>query len=390
MAGETVTSREMLRRLIAFDTTSRNSNLELIHYVRDYLKSHGVESKLVPSEDGAKANLYASIGPNVPGGVVLSGHTDVVPVDGQPWDTDPWVVTEKDGKLYGRGTSDMKAFSAIGLSMVPRFKRANLKVPIHFALSYDEEVGCIGAHSLAERLMGDVPRPRLIVVGEPTMMSAVHAHKGTRRYHTHFRGVEAHSSMTHLGVSANHFACEFVVFLLRLQDELESRAVADSEFMPPYGTITVGTIHGGTAANILARDCVVHWEYRALPGDDDQEVITRAQAYVAETLLPAMKRKHPDAAIEFEIGPGTPPFPPEGNDEAVKLVQSWSGSNVVTSVSYGTEAGIFKNAGGVPTVVCGPGDIAQAHQPNEFILVSQIKACEAFMDRIVEWASSGR
>ena len=265
MAGETVTSLEMLRRLIAFDTTSRNSNLELIHYVRDYLKSHGVEARLVPSEDGAKANLYASIGPQAPGGVVLSGHTDVVPVDGQAWDTDPWVVTERDGKLYGRGTSDMKAFSAIGLSMVPQFQRANLKVPIHFALSYDEEVGCIGAHALAERLMGDVPRPRLVVVGEPTMMSAVHAHKGTRRYHTIFRGIEAHSSMTHLGVSANHFACEFVVFLMRLQEEPESRAAADSEFMPPYGTITVGTTHGGTAANILARECIVHWSTARRP-----------------------------------------------------------------------------------------------------------------------------
>ncbi len=386
MSGEIVGSVEMLRRLVAFDTTSRDSNLALIHYVRDYLKGHGIDSTLVPNEEGTKANLYATVGPMKEGGVVLSGHTDVVPVDGQPWNTDPWTLTEKDGKLYGRGTCDMKAFSAIGLAMVPKFLRARLKVPIHFALSYDEEVGCIGAHSLAERLMGAVPRPRVIVIGEPTMMTVVHAHKGARAYNTTFTGFEAHSSMTHLGVSAIHFAGEFIAFLNRLEAELETRAPKDSEFMPPMSTINVGTIQGGTAGNILARECRLLWISRLLPDDDQEEIERRALDYLQNTLLPAMRRKHPDANIVTEMRSSTPPFSPEGNDEAKALARAWSGSNVVGSVPYGTEAGIFRRTFGVPTVVCGPGDIAQAHQPNEFLLKSQIDACETFMNRMLEWA----
>ncbi|HJQ57688.1 MAG TPA: acetylornithine deacetylase [Vineibacter sp.] len=386
MPGEIVSSVEMLRRLVAFDTTSRDSNLALIHYVRDYLKGHGVESTLVPNAEGTKANLFASVGPAAEGGVVLSGHTDVVPVDGQPWDTDPWALTAKDGKLYGRGTCDMKAFSAIGLAMVPQFMRAKLKVPIHFALSYDEEVGCLGAHSLAERLMGAVPRPRVIIIGEPTMMTVVHAHKGARGYVTTFTGVEAHSSMTHLGVSAIHFAGEFIAFLNRLESELESRASKDSEFTPPMSTINVGTVQGGTAGNILARKCTLLWISRLLPSDDQEEIERRALDYLQNTLLPAMRRRHPDANIVTEKRSATPPFSPEGNDEAKALARAWSGSNVVGSVPYGTEAGIFRRTLGVPTVVCGPGDIAQAHQPNEFIVASQIDACESFMRRMVEWA----
>jgi acetylornithine deacetylase len=386
MSGEFVSSVEMLRRLVAFDTTSRDSNLALIHYVRDYLKGHGIESTLVPNAEGTKANLFATVGPKAEGGVVLSGHTDVVPVDGQPWDTDPWTLTAGDGKLYGRGTCDMKAFSAIGLAMVPHFLRAKLKVPIHFALSYDEEVGCLGAHSLAERLMGAVPRPRVIVIGEPTMMTVVHAHKGARGYVTTFTGVEAHSSMTHLGVSAIHFAGEFIAFLNRLEAELEARAPKDSEFKPPMSTINVGTVQGGTAGNILARQCTLLWISRLLPSDDQEEIERRALDHLQNTLLPAMRQRHPDANIVTEKRSATPPFSPEGNDEAKALARAWSGSNVVGSVPYGTEAGIFRRTLGVPTVVCGPGDIAQAHQPNEFILAAQIDACESFMRRMVEWA----
>jgi len=228
MAGETVNSIEMLRRLVAFDTTSRNSNLALIEYVQAYLQGHGVASKLVPNEDGSKANLFATVGPNVPGGVVLSGHTDVVPVDGQPWVTDPWTLTLKDGKYYGRGTCDMKAFYAIGLAMLPEFLKAPLKKPIHFALSYDEEIGCFGAHSLAARMASEVPKPRVIIIGEPTMMTVVHAHKGSQSYVTKFTGFEAHSSMTHLGVSAIHFAGEFIHYLNTVQEELEAAAVVDA------------------------------------------------------------------------------------------------------------------------------------------------------------------
>jgi len=387
MAGETVAPVEMLRRLIAFDTTSRNSNLALIDYVQAYLKGHGIVSTLVPSEDGKKANMFATVGPNVPGGVVLSGHTDVVPVDGQPWVTDPWTLTLKDGKYYGRGTCDMKAFYAIALAMLPTFLKAKLKKPIHFALSYDEEVGCFGAHSLAAAMATEVPKPRAIIIGEPTMMTVVHAHKGSQSYVTKFTGFEAHSSMTHLGVSAIHFAGEFIHYLNKVQDELEAAAPKNSEFMPAAATFNDGTIIGGTAGNILARECEILWGYRELPTRPIEELGERAKTWLAEVLLPKMKAKHPAAAIDTVLRASTPAFSPEGNEDAKTLAGSWSGSNTVGAVVYGTEAGIFRKTLGVPTVVCGPGDIAQAHQPNEFILASQVEACEGFMNRMVEWAS---
>ena len=385
MAGEIVSSIEMLRRLVAFDTTSRNSNLALIEYVQGYLRGHGIDSTLVPNEDGTKANMFATVGPKVKDGVVLSGHTDVVPVDGQPWVTDPWTLTLKDGKYYGRGTCDMKAFYAIALAMVPEFKKAPLKRPIHFALSYDEEIGCFGAHSLAAAMATEVPRPRAIIIGEPTMMTVVHAHKGSQSYVTKFTGFEAHSSMTHLGVSAIHFAGEFVHYLNQVQEELEAAAPKNSEFMPAAATFNVGTIIGGTAGNILARECEVLWGYRELPTRPIEELGERAKKWLKEELLPKMKAKHPAAAIETELRASTPAFSPEGNDEAKTLAANWSGSNTVGSVVYATEAGIFRKTMGVPTVLCGPGDIAQAHQPNEFLLVSQIEACEGFMRRMVEW-----
>ena len=386
MAGEIVSSIEMLRRLVAFDTTSRNSNLALIEYVQGYLRGHGIDSTLVPNEDGTKANMFATVGPKVKDGVVLSGHTDVVPVDGQPWVTDPWTLTLKDGKYYGRGTCDMKAFYAIALAMVPEFKKAPLKRPIHFALSYDEEIGCFGAHSLAAAMATEVPRPRAIIIGEPTMMTVVHAHKGSQSYVTNFTGFEAHSSMTHLGVSAIHFAGEFVHYLNTVQEELEAAAPRNSEFMPAAATFNVGTIIGGTAGNILARECEVLWGYRELPTRPIEELGERAKKWLKEELLPKMKAKHPAAGIETELRASTPAFSPEGNDEAKALAGSWSGSNTVGSVVYATEAGIFRKAMGVPTVLCGPGDIAQAHQPNEFLLASQVEACEGFMRRMVEWA----
>jgi acetylornithine deacetylase len=387
VAGEIVDSVEMLRRLVAFDTTSRNSNLALIEYVQDYLKSHGVDSKLVPSDDGTKANLFATVGPMAKDGVVLSGHTDVVPVDGQPWDTDPWTLTLKDGKYHGRGTCDMKAFYAIALAMLPRFVKAPLKKPIHFALSYDEEVGCVGAHALAARMASEVPKPRAIIIGEPTMMTVVHAHKGAQIYITKFTGFEAHSSMTHLGVSAIHFAGEFVHYLNTVQDELEAAAPKKSEFMPAAATFNVGTIVGGTAGNILARECTLNWGYRTLPGDDPWEVQRRAEAYIAELLLPKMRTKHPDANITLKRRSFVPGLLPQENEPAAKLALQWTGGNRTYAVPYGTEAGIFRGHG-ISTVICGPGDIAQAHQPNEFVARSQMDACDAFIGKVIKWAET--
>jgi acetylornithine deacetylase len=380
------TSVEMLKRLVAFDTTSRNSNLDLIRYIQAYLDDFKIESTLVPNEDGTKANLYASIGPPAPGGVVLSGHTDVVPVDGQPWTSDPWTLTERpDGNLYGRGTCDMKGFIAAALSHVPALQRAKLEVPVHFAFSYDEEVGCLGAHSLAEKLMGNIPRPQAVIVGEPTMMSVVNAQNAGGGLIAAFKGVEAHSSMTHLGVSAIHFAGDFIHWLNELQEELGQRKRTDIDTVPGHTTINVGIVTGGTAANILARECVLNWGYRTLPGDDASEVQRRAERYVAELLLPAMRARHPDADITLRRRSFVPGLKPEENEEAARLALQWTGGNRTYAVPYGTEAGIFRSHG-IPTVICGPGDISQAHQPDEFVARSQMDACDAFLARMIRWA----
>ncbi|MBL6614300.1 MAG: acetylornithine deacetylase [Reyranella sp.] len=379
-------SVDMLKRLVAFDTTSRNSNLELIHYIRDYLDDFGVSSTLVPSEDGRKANLFATIGPDREDGVVLSGHTDVVPVDGQAWVSDPWDLTAKDdGNLYGRGTCDMKGFVAACLSNVPAFQKAKLKVPMHFAFSYDEEIGCLGARTLAEKLVGSVPRPQAVIVGEPTMMGVVNAQNAGGGILATFTGVEAHSSMTHLGVSAIHFAGDFIHWLNELQVELAQRKRADLDTVPGHTTINVGIISGGTAGNILARECTLNWGYRTLPGDDPWEVQRRAEAYIAELLLPKMKAKHPDANITLKRRSFVPGLLPQENEEAARLALQWTGGNRTYAVPYGTEAGIFRGHG-IPTVICGPGDIAQAHQPNEFVARSQMDACDTFLGKMIGWA----
>ncbi len=376
----------MLQRLVAFDTTSRNSNLELIHWIADYLAEHGVASTLVPNAEGTKANLFASIGPNSEGGIVLSGHTDVVPVDGQPWTSDPWQLTARDdGNLYGRGTCDMKGFIAACLANLPAFQRARLKVPMHFAFSYDEEIGCLGAHALAERLVGEVPRPQAVIVGEPTMMSVVNAQNAGGGLIATFKGFEAHSSMTHLGVSAIHFAGEFIHWLNGLQVELAARKRSDIDTVPGHTTINVGIITGGTAANILARDCTLNWGYRTLPGDDPWEVQRRAERYIAELLLPKMKARHPEADITLRRRSFVPGLLPQENEEAARLALQWTGGNRTYAVPYGTEAGIFRRHG-IPTVICGPGDIAQAHQPNEFVARAQMDACDAFLGRLIGWA----
>jgi len=384
---ESLAARAVLRQLVAFDTTSRNANLDLIDFVRDDLARHGIGCTLIPNAEGTKANLLASIGPAVPGGIVLSGHTDVVPIDGQAWDTDPFALTETpDGRLFGRGTADMKSFLAVALAMVPRFAAASLAVPIHLAFSYDEEVGCFGAYPLVERLRQDLPRPRIVIVGEPTMMRVVNAQNTGNVLVTRFRGVEAHSSMTHLGVSAVQFAGEFVHWLNRRQDAFAAAPRTDLDLVPPHATINVGMIAGGTACNILARDCIVHWHYRTTPGEDRTALEREARLWLDETLLPAMRRRHPDAEIETTLIAGVDGLVPDENQDATQLALSWSGSNRAHAVPYGTEAGIFR-AAGIETIICGPGDIAQAHQPNEFIDATQLQACVAFMTRLLDWAS---
>ena len=386
MPGETFTPSEMLRRLVAFDTTSRNSNLALIHFIQDYLEGHGVASTLTHDDDGAKANLFATIcdgGSRGDGrGVVLSGHTDVVPVDGQSWDTDPFEMVERDGRYWGRGTADMKAFSAVALALVPEFLARRLVVPLHLALSYDEEIGCLGAGRMIEGVRGAGIHPAIVIVGEPTSMRVVNGHKGIHAFTTTVTGFEAHSSATHEGVNAVMVAAELIGCLGELAEDMKGRADPDSGFTPPYTSVHVGVIEGGTALNIIPRHCSFRWEYRLIPGQDPDEIIDRFNARAAE-IEPRMRAVADATGIVTEAGCATPPLVPESDSPAERLVMALTGDNRAGKVSYGTEAGLFQQAE-MSVVVCGPGDIAQAHKPNEFIDIAQVEAGVAFMRRLMD------
>ena len=377
------TATEMIEKLVGFPTVSRDSNLDLIGFVEDYLARHGVESQLVPNAEGTKANLYATVGPRVEGGVVLSGHTDVVPVDGQPWDTDPFTLTERGGRLYGRGTCDMKSFSACGLALVPEMVAAGLKRPIHFALSYDEEVGCQGAPSMIAELVERIPAPRAVIVGEPSDMRLVNAHKGINGYETVVTGHEAHSSQTHRGVSAVMTAARLIHFLDGMARECASRPRPESGFVPPYTTIHVGLVKGGTAANIISRECRFFWDLRNLPDDEPQAYVERFEAYCRDEVLPGMREVAPACDIVTTNPFHTPGLRAEPGSAADGLVRSLTGDNDTGVVSYATEAGQFQEAG-FSTIICGPGSIDQAHQPNEYIERSQVELCTATLRRLIE------
>lgn len=382
MPGCTYSSREMIEALVAFDTTSRNSNLELIRFVTDYLDSHDVAWELIPNADGSKANLFATVGPDVPGGVVLSGHTDVVPVDGQDWHSDPFTVKERDGRLHGRGTCDMKSFLATALAMVPTFLERRPKRPIHLALSYDEEIGCVGVVPMIGWLAARVNRPRAVIVGEPTNMTVVNANKGISSFRTTVRGHEVHSSLVDSSVNAVLVAADLIAFLNRLAAEMRERPDTRGIFDPPYTTISVGRIEGGTAVNITARECSFLWEYRALPEQDDGEIVRRFNAF-ADEMLPALKSRAAAADIVTEQLSRAPGLRAEEGSPAETLALYLAGQNETHTVAYAAEAGLFQSID-LPTVICGPGDIAQAHQPDEFIELSQVEACERFLRRLAE------
>jgi acetylornithine deacetylase len=382
---DAVSARDWLARLVAFDTTSRNSNLALIEAVEGWLTLLGVPSKRIPGNDG-KANLLFSIGPDMAGGVVLSGHTDVVPIDGQAWSSDPWTLTERDGRLHGRGSADMKGFIATGLSRVPAMLAADLKRPVHFALSYDEEVGLLGAPSLIEALLANVPRPALVVVGEPTGMRIVERHKGIMGLRTTVHGHEAHSSQTHLGVSANMVATRLMARIVDIAERLAARPDPASGFEPPHATVTIGTVHGGTAPNILARECAFIWDIRSASPTETRAVFDEVEALVRE-LDASIRARFADCGIATEILSDVPPLTGIDNGPAVDLVTRLTGTPVREVASYVSEAGLFERVG-LPTVICGPGWIAQAHQPDEYIAVDQLAAGEAFMDRLVEAMSA--
>jgi acetylornithine deacetylase len=376
-------SLDMIKRLIAFDTTSRESNLELIWFIRDYLADLGVESRLVPDETGRKANLYATLGPNDRAGFMLSGHTDVVPVDGQPWDTDPFHASLSGGRLYGRGTADMKSFVAIVLTLAPEFLKRDLMVPIHLAFSYDEEVGCIGVRRLIEMLKGEARRPYACIVGEPTSMKPVRAHKGQRSARCHVRGLESHSALTDRGVNAVEAAAEVIAHLKAMARRLRDHGPHDPAFDPPYTTVHTGTIRGGTALNIVPKECSFEFEFRHLPGDDPEALFREIQDYAEKTVLPEMQAVSEATGFDWEALSGIPCLAIDEAAELSQLVKALTGANRTGTVSFGTEAGLFQNAD-IPTLVCGPGDIAQAHKPNEFIALDQVAECEAFMRRLMD------
>jgi acetylornithine deacetylase len=384
MRGPDYSAKELLARLVAFDTTSHKSNLGIVAFIEDYLAQHGIRSELVPSEDGQKASLYATVGPAGVAGIGLSGHTDVVPVDGQAWDTDPFTLTERDGKLFGRGTCDMKGFLACVLASVPVFKAASLKVPIHILFSYDEEIGCIGVRPMIGELGRRLQRPRAVIVGEPTGMGVVDAHKGPVRWKVTVRGRAAHSSMAPLGVNAVTYAARVIAELERIETRLKA-APRDTRFDPPYATLQVTGIAGGTASNIVPVSCQFGFEVRALPGLDIAAIEESVRRFARERCVPEMRKIAPEAGIDIELANMVPPFGADKNSEVVALALGLAQANETFAVSYATEAGLFQD-GGAPAVVCGPGSIAQAHTANEWLAIEQLDACMAFMQRVARWA----
>jgi acetylornithine deacetylase len=379
---------EMLRRLVAFDTTSRDSNLALIHWVRDYLAEHGIASRLVHDDAGRKANLFATIGPapNGNGGIVLSGHTDVVPIDGQEWTSDPFAIEERQGRLYGRGTCDMKGFIAVALALVPELAKTRLATPLHLAFSYDEEVGCLGVRRLLAELDAAGIKPSACIVGEPTQMQVVRAHKGKLSYRCHVRGFECHSSLAPRGVNAVEYAAAMVGYLTGMGRRFAAKGPFDREFDIPYTTVHVGTIQGGTALNIVPKDCRFDFEFRHLPGEDPEAMLRAAQDYAALELVPAMHAVHADTGFRWEKLSSFPGADTSEDAEIVSLAKRATGRNAAGKVAFGCEAGLY-DAAGIPTVICGPGHIDQAHKPDEFVELAQLAECEAFLRRVAAAAS---
>lgn len=374
---------EMLETLVGFDTVSSKSNMELIDFVRARLAAHGVDAKVIPNEDGTKANLWATIGPTQQGGICLSGHTDVVPVTGQPWDTDPFTLTDKgDGRLYGRGTCDMKAFPATALALLPEMLEKPLRRPIHFAFSYDEEVSCKGAPKMIEKIGDSLPKPSVVIVGEPTSMKVVSAHKGSWGLRVRVTGREAHSSQTHRGVSAVMNACRLVAKLDEMAREKAANPYPGSAFDPPYSTIHVGMINGGTAHNIISRECEFGVDIRFVPDEFPEDTVDALRAWCEREILPAMHSVDPGTGVEIEIDTRVPGLAHRPDSDAESLVRGLTGDNDTHYVSYCTEGGQFQEAG-MAVVICGPGSIDQAHKPNEFIERGQVDACEDFMRKLI-------
>ena len=384
MAATHLDPLALMTKLISFPTVSRDSNLPLVDWVESYLDSHGIPAHRVYDETGEKAALFAHVGPDVEGGIVLSGHTDVVPVDGQVWDTDPWTVIEKDGKYFGRGTCDMKGFDALSIWALVEAHHRGVTRPLQLALSYDEEVGCLGAPPMIDRMVETLPKASAVIVGEPSMMNAVTAHKGGLGLNTRIKGYEVHSSLMHTGVSAIMYGARLIEWAN--QTNAASAAAEPSPvaamFEPTFTTVHIGTIEGGTADNITAKDCRFSVDMRVLP-DESPERWREIYMEQVAGVVADMKAVHPDTDIEVDTTFWVPGLRPEEDGEAERIVRQITGDNGEHVVSYGTEAGQFQERD-YSVVICGPGSIEQAHQPNEFIEVAQFKAGAAFLERMLD------
>lgn len=379
-----MTSREMLEQLVAFNTTSRESNLALIEFVGRYLTGLGVDYELIHNAEGSKANLYARLGPPGHGGVMLSGHSDVVPVDGQNWRVPPFALTERDGKLYGRGTADMKGFIACILAAIPHFLAQPLAQPLHLAISYDEEVGCLGVRTLLDALSHRADKPAICLIGEPTELQPVLGHKGKLGVRCEVQGAACHSAYAPQGVNAIEYAAKLIHHLTLIGQRLAAPEHHDGRFDPPFTTVQTGLIQGGRALNIVPADCAFDFEVRTLPQDDAQQVARELESYAQRELLPAMHAVNRDAEIRFYPISSYPGLYTAAQSAAARLVAHLTGSEKFSTVAFGTEGGLFHQSG-IPSVICGPGSMAQGHKPDEFITIEQLNACDALLRRLATW-----
>ncbi len=379
-------SREILAQLVSFDTTSRDSNLALIDHVQAYLSSCGVESRLVMDATGQKANLWATIGPADQPGVILSGHTDTVPVDGQDWASDPFTLEDRGGRLYGRGSCDMKGFLACALAAVPGLVTRNLARPVHLAFSYDEEVGCVGVVGLLEMLKAENVRPSMCIVGEPTLMQVVIGHKAKRSMRVTVRGRACHSSLAPQGVNAVDYAARMVVRMQDIAARLADRGGRDTDYDITHSTAHTGIISGGTALNIVPDSCFLDCEFRVLPSEDADALVDELREYARNELEPMMQRIASDAGIDIDVYAQFPGLDTSPDADVVSLAKRLTGRNGHSKVAFGTEGGRFDQILGVPTVICGPGSITQAHKPDEYVEQSQLDACDNFLEQLACWA----
>jgi acetylornithine deacetylase len=381
-------TRDILEKLIGFPTVSRDSNLGLIGFVSDTLRQHGIAAHVIHSADGRKANLYATVGPGDRPGIVLSGHTDVVPIDGQDWTLPPFVMTERDGKLYGRGAADMKGFVACAVAALIKASRMDLQVPLHLTLSYDEEIGCVGVRSLIDFLKDLSPKPFLCIVGEPTSMQVATGHKGKIAARATCRGQEGHSALAPRHLNAIHLGCDFVNLLRREQDRLAAEGGQDNDYDIPYTTVHVGKMNAGVALNIVPNLCQIDFEIRNVAVDDAEQILDRLRAQARQIAGKAASAAAVDA-IEIAVVNAYPGLDTPVASQAVGFVNALLGANSTTKVAFGTEGGLFDREVGIPTVVCGPGSMDQGHKPDEFVSSEQLRRCDEMLARLLEKAAKG-